>query len=75
MSGFLAVATQRAVVMRSLRIAVVVGTILGLVNHGGALVSGHVTAAEWVQIAVSYVVPFFVATWSAAAQQVAAPRS
>lgn len=49
-------------------IALVVGTILAIVNHGPALLAMHVPPGELAQILVSYLVPFCVATWSAAAQ-------
>lgn len=61
-------ATRREVLVRSAKIALVVGTVLALVNHGDSLLGGTVTGREVVQMAISYVVPFCVATWSAAAQ-------
>lgn len=41
--------------------ALVVGTVLFLINHLDAVVTGTATAATWVQTAVTYLVPFTVA--------------
>ncbi len=50
---------------RSARIALVVGTLLALINHGDHVLGGRVTAAVAAKIAITYAVPFAVATWSA----------
>jgi hypothetical protein len=50
---------------RSAWIALVVGTLLALINHGDHLLRGHVTLAIALKIALTYTVPFAVATWSA----------
>jgi hypothetical protein len=50
---------------RSARIALVVGTLLALINHGDQLLRGRVTVAIALKIALTYTVPFAVATWSA----------
>ncbi|MEU6587433.1 nitrate/nitrite transporter NrtS [Nocardia sp. NPDC046763] len=42
--------------------AVVVGTVLSLVNQGGDIASGDVTPATWIRIEVNYLVPFLVAS-------------
>jgi hypothetical protein len=45
--------------------ALVVGTILVLINQGGVLLSGALTAPLLWQIPLTYLVPFCVATWGA----------
>jgi hypothetical protein len=50
---------------RSARVAIVVGTLLALINHGDHLLQGRVTAVTALKIALTYTVPFAVATWSA----------
>ena len=50
---------------RSARIAIVVGTLLALINHGDHLLQGRVSAVIALKIALTYTVPFAVATWSA----------
>ncbi|WP_370012732.1 nitrate/nitrite transporter NrtS [Nocardia cyriacigeorgica] len=42
--------------------AVVVGTVLSLVNQGGVVFGGDATPATWVRIAINYLVPFVVAS-------------
>lgn len=56
-------ATTGGVPRRSLVIALVVGTILNLINQGDALVSG--AAPSWPKIALTYIVPYLVSTYGA----------
>lgn len=66
-------ALRPALLARSARVAAFVGTLLTLVNHPALLTGGIPDAWEAGRIAFTYVVPFCVATWSAAAQA-CAPR-
>jgi alkylhydroperoxidase/carboxymuconolactone decarboxylase family protein len=66
--SFLAEATRRDVLVRSGRVALVVGTLLAAINHGNTFLAGELGVDDLVKIAVSYLVPFGVATWSAVAQ-------
>lgn len=50
-------------IVRSLKAALVIGTLLGLINHGQALVSGHFTRGELIPLLVTYLVPFGVTTY------------
>jgi hypothetical protein len=43
-------------------IAVVVGTVVSLVNQGDVLLTGHAHPVTWLRIVVNYVVPFIVAS-------------
>jgi len=52
---------------RSVKIGIVVGTVLAVINHGGVLVRGDLTSGVAWKIALTYLVPFVVATWSALA--------
>jgi low temperature requirement protein LtrA len=45
-----------------LRIALVVGTILALINQGDAIVQGQLSAILAVKLALDYVVPFVVSS-------------
>ncbi len=63
--GWLALACQRPVVVRSLKVALVVGTLLGLINHGDAMLAGTMTARRWIQVGLTYLVPYLVATYGA----------
>lgn len=55
----------RPTLKRSALTALVVGTVLVLINQGGPLVSGAWPASLAWQIPLTYVVPFCVATWGA----------
>jgi cell shape-determining protein MreD len=68
MQLFLKHACDRVCVLRSLKVAVVVGTILGAVNHYDAILSGTFSATTLVQIGITYLVPFCVATFGSAMQ-------
>jgi hypothetical protein len=41
--------------------AVIVGTVLFLINHLSAVITGQAGLADWVQTGVTYLVPFTVA--------------
>lgn len=43
-------------------IAVIVGTVLSMVNQADVIIGGNATTATWVRIAVNYSVPFMVAS-------------
>jgi hypothetical protein len=55
------------IVATAVRVALVVGTLLNLINQGPELLS-HV-GISWQKIAMNYVVPYCVATYSASATQ------
>ena len=58
-----AIIFERGIVRRSLIVAAIVGTVLNMINQGDALVAGtHLVA--W-KIALTYVVPYCVATYGA----------
>jgi hypothetical protein len=71
-------ALSDGVPLRSLWVAVVVGTILNLINQGDALFSGR--RLDFTRLALTYIVPYFVSTYGAVpfrlhAARDAAPRS
>jgi hypothetical protein len=41
-------------------VAIVVGTVLSLVNQGSAILAGTTTTSTWARMAVNYMVPFVV---------------
>jgi hypothetical protein len=51
---------QRKHLRRTARIALVVGTILTLINQGDVIIRGDATAITWVKVALNYCVPFIV---------------
>ncbi len=62
--GWLALASEPAVVRRALAYAVVVGAILIAINHGDAILRGDVTAGRLVRMALTILVPYTVSTAS-----------
>lgn len=62
--SWLATAVRPDIVKRSLRVALLVGTILALINHGDRLWSGDIDAIALVKILFTYLVPFAVSTWA-----------
>jgi hypothetical protein len=56
-------AVSDGVPLRSLCVALVVGTILNLINQGDALFGA--TQVNWIKIALTYVVPYAVCTYGA----------
>jgi hypothetical protein len=61
---WLAVARERAVVLRACKFALVVGAVLIAINHGDALVAGELGAGRLVQMALTVLVPYVVSTLS-----------
>ena len=45
---------------RTLRIALVVGVVLTLINQSSVLFGGHPTGLTWIRCALNFVVPFVV---------------
>ena len=62
---FLCALRHRPMVRRSMVAAVVVGTVLTLLNQGDALVAGDLPNALFWKIPLTYCVPFIVATYGA----------
>ena len=61
--AILAYCLERDTLARSTKTALVVGTILALINHGQQLLAGRF-APEWVvPMLITYLVPFAVATY------------
>ena len=61
--AILAYCLERDTLARSTKTALVVGTILALINHGQQLLAGRF-APEWVvPMLITYLVPFSVATY------------
>ncbi len=60
---FISYALDAGVPRRSFGVAVVVGTILNLINQGDALFGGR--TLDWTKIALTFAVPYCVATYGA----------
>lgn len=64
-SSFWSIASSTAVVRRALRVALVVGVLLFLINYTDRLLSGAMNTADWLKVALTFLVPYGVSTWSA----------
>jgi hypothetical protein len=64
---WLHLAAEPAVVRRGLAYAVVVGAILVAINHGDALLAGHMDLGRWLRAALTVIVPYCVSTASSVA--------
>lgn len=73
MSQLAALAFERGIARRSVLVALVVGTILNLINQGDALFSGaHVSL--W-KVILTYAVPYCVATYGAVSYRLSISRA
>ena len=61
---WLSFALRRDVVARSTRVALLVGTILALINHGGRLLAMDLDGEAALKILLTYLVPYCVSTWA-----------
>lgn len=55
---------ERDTILRSIKTALVVGSVLALINHGQQMLSGHFALAWVIPMLITYLVPFSVATYS-----------
>ena len=58
---FFSIATSKAVAGQALRVSLVVGTVLALINYWDAT---SLTHREWLKIGLTYLVPYCVSTYS-----------
>jgi hypothetical protein len=65
-------AVSAGVPQRSLWVALIVGTILNLINQGDALLAGH--RLDLTKLALTYVVPYLVSTYGAVSFRIRAAR-
>ncbi|MPZ59033.1 MAG: hypothetical protein GEU91_21610 [Rhizobiales bacterium] len=68
-----ACAMSDGVPRRSLAVALIVGTVLNLINQGDALVGGG--SIDWLKIVLTYCVPYAVCTYGAVTTQLARRKS
>jgi hypothetical protein len=52
--------------LRALKLALVVGTLLTLINQGDVLLRG--LAPDWLKLVLTYLVPYGVSTWTSIAK-------
>ena len=67
MKTFFTVATDKGTVFMSARVALFVGSILALINYGDRVFLHYdMHTLDWIKLAVTYCVPYCVATYGAA---------
>ena len=67
MNEFLRAAIEKKTILTSVKVALVVGTILAAINYGDRIViHRNMMLVDWIKLAITYCVPFFVATYGAA---------
>lgn len=64
MRAWIAIAMQRSVRQRAIKMAAVVGSILVVINQWDILVSGSLTTKTLVKIGLTFVVPYCVSTFA-----------
>jgi hypothetical protein len=64
-TGFITLALSPSVVNRALKVAFMVGTLLALINHVDAVLVGTFALKNFIQVVLSYLVPYAVSTYSA----------
>ena len=63
-SRFLSLALSPKVVKTAIKMSVIVGTVLALINHSEALSTLSFNATNLMQICLTYLVPYCVSTYS-----------
>jgi hypothetical protein len=64
---FFAALGEKTILLTSTRVALLVGSVLGLINYGDRIfLARDMHWLDWVKLAVTYCVPFCVATYGAA---------
>ncbi len=64
MKLFLKHLKDRVIFFRSIKVALLVGTILALINHYDAILNGSFNRTNTIQIVLTYFVPYCVATYA-----------
>jgi hypothetical protein len=62
--SFISIATSKQVVSRAARIALIVGSILAIINHGDALIHWDLDTEKLIKILLTYLVPYCVSSYS-----------
>jgi hypothetical protein len=51
---------DRDMLSTALKVSVVVGSILFIINHGSAVAKGQMSRERWISAAVTYLIPYIV---------------
>ncbi len=61
--GYLVSLGDRDFIPTGLRTALVVGSLLFCINHGGAFWRGEMTTERWISVLLTYVMPYLVSVY------------
>lgn len=70
MKEFLLYCTSKYCVRRSIKVSLIIGTILALLNHFDAIINNTLTRINIIQIVLTYLVPYMVTTYGSASEAV-----
>ena len=62
--SFLTLAFRESVIKRAIKIALIVGCILALINHGDRIIFQDMKSVDWFKILLTFCVPYCVSTIS-----------
>ena len=62
--SFLRIAFRESVIKRAIKIALIVGCILALINHGDRIIFQDMQSVDWFKILLTFCVPYCVSTIS-----------
>ncbi|GGA63058.1 hypothetical protein GCM10011369_00430 [Neiella marina] len=65
-------AMRPSIVSTAVKVSLVVGSLLVVINHGPSILSGHVYLGQLWQVLLTYLVPYCVSSYSAAKAVLAA---
>jgi hypothetical protein len=60
LQGYFASLINPELVPTAFQVALVVGSVLFMINHGSALLQGKMTSDRWISVVLTYLVPYFV---------------
>ena len=58
------IAFRKDVFLRAFKMALIVGIILAIINHGDHIFFGTMTVTNWIKVIITFCVPFCVSTIS-----------
>ena len=62
--GFFTLVCSRGVVHSALKVGIIVGTLLAFINHGDKILAMSFSSEDLFKIALTYLVPYGVSSWS-----------
>lgn len=67
------VALDRVVIVRAMKVALVAGSALNLINQGGKLVNLGFEELNYLKLSLTYFTPYVVSTFTAVHMQISSP--